>query len=151
MSPPGSPQVKVDDRTNYNPGHKFNHWELRGVPLRFELGMMDLEKGVVSVARRVDAIKDPKKRTAIPFGEALAQTTTDMLEEIQVKPPFLLPLFLETQVSAKAGGEGEGGDDTGGARVLGLTPLAMLIGAPTAGSDVCASDGGSGRQVVAGD
>merc|ERR1712086_245706 len=51
-------KVKVDDRENYNPGWKFNHWELKGVPLRFELGMMDIEKGCVTYARRLDAVKD---------------------------------------------------------------------------------------------
>lgn len=78
-------KVKVDDRDNYNPGWKFNHWELKGVPLRFELGMMDLEKGHVSVARRMDAIDNPKHRINIPFGEALAGTTTDLLETIQAE------------------------------------------------------------------
>lgn len=37
-------RVEIDDRENYNPGFKYNHWELRGVPLRLELGNMDFEK-----------------------------------------------------------------------------------------------------------
>ena len=47
--------------------------------------MMDLEKGHVSVARRMDAIDNPKHRINIPFGEALAGTTTDLLETIQAE------------------------------------------------------------------
>lgn len=39
-------------RENYTPGWKYNHWEMRGVPLRVELGPRDMEGGVVVVARR---------------------------------------------------------------------------------------------------
>lgn len=34
-------RVELDDRDNYNPGWKFNNWELRGVPIRLELGAKD--------------------------------------------------------------------------------------------------------------
>ena len=37
-------RVELDDRDNYNPGWKYNYWELKGVPLRLELGPKDLEK-----------------------------------------------------------------------------------------------------------
>lgn len=42
----------LDDRDNYNPGWKFNHWELKGTPLRIELGKKDYEKEEVRVVRR---------------------------------------------------------------------------------------------------
>ncbi|EEB13371.1 prolyl-tRNA synthetase, putative [Pediculus humanus corporis] len=45
-------RVKLDDRDNYSPGWKFNHWELKGVPLRVELGPTDLEKGQLTAVRR---------------------------------------------------------------------------------------------------
>jgi prolyl-tRNA synthetase len=45
-------RVKVDDRTEVNPGFKFNDWEMRGVPLRIEVGPKDVEKGTVALARR---------------------------------------------------------------------------------------------------
>jgi len=45
-------RVKVDDRDGLTPGFKFNHWELRGVPLRLEIGPKDLAKGTLSLARR---------------------------------------------------------------------------------------------------
>ena len=35
-------RAHVDDRDNYNPGFKFNHWELRGVPIRIEVGKKDV-------------------------------------------------------------------------------------------------------------
>jgi len=45
-------RIKVDDRTEMTPGFKFNDWELRGVPLRIEIGPKDVEKNAVMVARR---------------------------------------------------------------------------------------------------
>jgi prolyl-tRNA synthetase len=46
-------RVHVDDREDVSPGFKFNHWELRGVPVRIELGPRDLEQGTAVVALRV--------------------------------------------------------------------------------------------------
>ena len=45
-------RVKVDDRSELTPGFKFNDWEMRGVPLRLEIGPKDVEKGSVMAARR---------------------------------------------------------------------------------------------------
>ncbi len=45
-------RVKVDDRENLTPGYKFNDWEMRGVPLRIEIGPKDVQKGTVALARR---------------------------------------------------------------------------------------------------
>ena len=45
-------RVHVDTREELTPGYKFNHWELRGVPLRIEIGPKDVEKGTVTFARR---------------------------------------------------------------------------------------------------
>lgn len=42
----------VDERENYKPGFKFNEWELKGIPLRIEIGPKDIEKNEVVVARR---------------------------------------------------------------------------------------------------
>jgi len=42
-------RVHVDDRANYNPGWKYNYWELKGVPLRLELGPKDVEKRQIRV------------------------------------------------------------------------------------------------------
>ncbi|XP_024936533.1 bifunctional glutamate/proline--tRNA ligase isoform X2 [Cephus cinctus] len=48
----GTLRVKGDYRDNYSPGWKFNHWELKGVPVRVELGPKDLEKKQVTLVRR---------------------------------------------------------------------------------------------------
>ena len=45
-------RVHMDNRTNYNPGWKYNHWEQKGVPLRLELGPRDLAQEQVRVVRR---------------------------------------------------------------------------------------------------
>ena len=61
-------RVHVDDR-DMSPGFKFNDWELKGVPLRVELGPRDLEAGHVVVAQRVGELDDkgrPVKET-VPF------------------------------------------------------------------------------------
>jgi len=45
-------RLQVDTREELTPGFKFNDWELRGVPLRIEIGPKDIEKGTVAFARR---------------------------------------------------------------------------------------------------
>src|SRR5690606_5698932 len=46
-------RVKVDDREGLSPGRKFVDWELKGVPLRVEIGPKDIEQGVAVVADRL--------------------------------------------------------------------------------------------------
>ncbi len=45
-------RVKVDAREEFTPGYKFNDWEMRGIPLRIEVGPKDVEKNTVAFARR---------------------------------------------------------------------------------------------------
>ncbi|KAF6001139.1 hypothetical protein F1559_003497 [Cyanidiococcus yangmingshanensis] len=45
-------RVKFDDRSEKTPGWKFNEWELRGVPLRIEVGPRDVQAGTATIARR---------------------------------------------------------------------------------------------------
>ena len=47
----------LDDREGHNPGFKFNHWELRGVPIRIEVGMKDIAKQEVRIVRRDNGVK----------------------------------------------------------------------------------------------
>jgi prolyl-tRNA synthetase len=49
--------VRVDDRDQHRPGYKFNEWELKGVPVRIELGPRDLAAGQATVFRRDSATK----------------------------------------------------------------------------------------------
>ena len=73
-------RVKVDDRTEVTPGFKFNDWEMRGVPLRIEIGPKDVEKGSVALARR--DIPGKAGKSFVPQ-TGLAATVTDLLVDIQ--------------------------------------------------------------------
>jgi len=53
-------RVKVDERDGLTPGFKFNDWEMRGVPLRIEIGPKDVAKGSVVAARRDKPGKEGK-------------------------------------------------------------------------------------------
>jgi prolyl-tRNA synthetase len=48
----GRIRFKIDDRDNVSPGFKYNEWEMKGVPIRIEVGPRDVEKGSVALARR---------------------------------------------------------------------------------------------------
>jgi prolyl-tRNA synthetase len=68
-------RVRVDDRDNYNPGWKYNHWELKGVPLRIELGPKDLDKGQVRMVRRDTNEKEDVPWSLVPQKVALLLVT----------------------------------------------------------------------------
>ncbi|RYG85876.1 proline--tRNA ligase, partial [bacterium] len=51
-------RVKVDTREKESPGFKYNQWELKGVPVRIEVGPRDVEAGTVVLARRDDGAKE---------------------------------------------------------------------------------------------
>jgi len=53
--------IILDDRDEYRPGFKFNEYELKGIPLRIEIGPRDLENDSVIVARRDDGSKESVK------------------------------------------------------------------------------------------
>jgi prolyl-tRNA synthetase len=73
-------RVKVDDRTEVNPGFKFNDWEMRGVPLRIEVGPKDVEKGTVALARRDRPGREGK--SFVPQ-VGISDTVLTLLAEIQ--------------------------------------------------------------------
>jgi prolyl-tRNA synthetase len=73
--------AKVDDRDQYQPGFKFNEWELRGVPVRVELGPKDIAKGACVLARR-DLPGKEAKQMGVPLNEAPARIG-EMLKAMQ--------------------------------------------------------------------
>ncbi len=73
-------RLKVDDREELSPGWKFNDWEMRGVPLRIEIGPRDIENNQVMLARRDMPGRDGK--TAVPM-EGLEDAVPEKLDEIQ--------------------------------------------------------------------
>jgi len=73
-------RAKLDLRDNYSPGFKFNDWEMRGVPLRIEIGPRDVQNGQLVLARR-DVPGREGKRSIERAGAAAAVQET--LNEIQ--------------------------------------------------------------------
>lgn len=73
----GDLRVKIDDRDEYRPGRKFNEWELKGVPLRIELGPKDVDAGQVIFARR-----DTGEKETVPESEVAtrAPATLDAIQ-----------------------------------------------------------------------
>ena len=67
----------LDDRDSQTPGWKFNEWEMRGVPLRLEIGPKDIEKSQVVLARR-----DTREKSFVPM-EGLAAHIEQLLATIQ--------------------------------------------------------------------
>ena len=70
-------RVKLDDRDTVSAGFKFNDWELKGVPVRLEVGPRDLENGVVTFFRR-----DTLEKGTLPL-EGLTDALKALLKEIQ--------------------------------------------------------------------
>lgn len=70
-------RVRVDDRANYNPGWKYSHWEVKGVPIRVEIGKRDLESEKVVTVRR-----DTGEKAERSFEDFVSSTQAD-LETIQ--------------------------------------------------------------------
>jgi prolyl-tRNA synthetase len=69
-------RVELDDRDTQSAGWKFNEWEMKGVPIRLEIGPRDVEKNQVVLVRR-----DNHEKTFVPV-EELTDTIHNMLEEI---------------------------------------------------------------------
>ncbi|HEU5011468.1 MAG TPA: proline--tRNA ligase [Roseiflexaceae bacterium] len=76
----GRLRFKIDDRDNLTPGFKFNEWEIKGVPVRVEVGPKDVEKGSAAVARRDMPGKAGK---AFVPQDGLTEHIERLLEEIQ--------------------------------------------------------------------
>jgi len=70
-------RVKVDDRDQHNPGWKFSDWELKGVPIRVEIGPKDVEKNQITCVRR-----DSKEKSFILFDE-ISNGINFLLDDIQ--------------------------------------------------------------------
>jgi prolyl-tRNA synthetase len=73
----GGVRVMLDDRDAYTPGWKFAEWEMRGVPLRLEIGPKDIEKSQVVLARR-----DTREKLATPM-DGLTDAVVGLLKTIQ--------------------------------------------------------------------
>jgi prolyl-tRNA synthetase len=80
--------VELDDRDGYTPGWKFNEWELKGIPLRLEIGPKDIEKNQVILVRR-----DNNKKEAVKLKDLdkkIKGSLDDMQESLHRKAKKLL-------------------------------------------------------------
>jgi prolyl-tRNA synthetase len=71
-------RVKLDDRENCTPGFKYNHWELKGVPVRLEVGPKDLKKNETRSVRR-----DTGASAQISTSSDFSKSIQDLLNTIQ--------------------------------------------------------------------
>ncbi len=85
-------RARVDGREEYTPGWKFNHWELRGVPVRVEVGPRDIEKGQVVLVRR-----DTGEHQAVAV-DALVSVVKDLLGKVQENLRAKADQFLKANV-----------------------------------------------------
>ena len=69
-------RAEIDDRDNVSPGFKFNDWEMKGVPVRIELGPRDIENGVCVLVRR-----DTSEKIVVKLDE-VEKVITETLEKI---------------------------------------------------------------------
>ena len=129
----------IDDRTDVSPGWKFNEWELKGIPLRIEIGPKDLEKKQVIIAKRNDGkkqtvkISDIKKEVPKLLNEmqnelfknaekllksntTKTESKTQLIKNIKEKKMVLVPMCKshDCEDILKA--------DTGGAKTLFIHP-----------------------------
>ncbi|CAI2348586.1 unnamed protein product [Caenorhabditis sp. 36 PRJEB53466] len=72
----GGLRAENDTRDNYSPGWKYNHWELKGVPIRFEIGPNDLEKQQVTAIIRFNG-----EKKQLPL-DGIAGSVKSLLDEI---------------------------------------------------------------------
>jgi prolyl-tRNA synthetase len=79
-------RVHMDGRTEYTSGWKFYEWELKGVPLRINVGPRDIEKGTVEFVRRDTRAKSMGQRAAVieTCQEILSSIQKDLFEKAKV-------------------------------------------------------------------
>lgn len=81
-------RVEMDDRDEYTPGWKFNEWEMKGVPVRLEIGPRDIEKKQVVLVRR-----DTGEKMIVAELE-IAARLKELLEDIQENMYSLAKKFM---------------------------------------------------------
>ncbi|MBS3071571.1 proline--tRNA ligase, partial [Candidatus Pacearchaeota archaeon] len=82
----------LDDREEHSPGWKFSEWELKGIPLRIEIGPKDLEKESVTIVKRNTGEKSQLKI------KDLEKKIPKLLDEIQNELLLSAKKFLESNI-----------------------------------------------------
>jgi prolyl-tRNA synthetase len=113
-------RVKVDDREGMSPGFKFNHWELKGAPVRLEIGQKEIETEALTLFRRdleqkeilpLHKMKERLKEIMQEIPDNLYRQATDFtqnhihriesLEEIKNQKGFFEASWCESEESEK--------------------------------------------------
>ena len=84
--------VRADFRDQYTPGWKFNEWELKGIPLRIEIGPRDVEKDQITIVRR-----DNAQKITVSNNAAVGEVQR-CLEEIQKNLFSKAKSFLDSMI-----------------------------------------------------
>ncbi len=92
-------RCQVDDREGQTPGWKFNYWEMKGVPLRIELGPRDLAQGQAVLARR--DLPGKAAKSAAPL-DGLAQAAAAALRAVQANLLARAARFLNENIHPAA-------------------------------------------------
>ena len=71
-------RVHIDDRIELSPGYKFNDWEMKGIPIRIEIGPKDIQKQKIVLAKRYN-----KEKIDLVFNEI--EKIGSILNDIQTK------------------------------------------------------------------
>jgi prolyl-tRNA synthetase len=102
-------RVHVDDRDEYTSGWKFNEWEMKGVPLRINIGARDMEKGQVEFVRRDNREKAQVERAR------MVETANALLDRLQADLFARAKNLLDGYVAAPASyGEFQAAVEKGG-------------------------------------
>ncbi len=84
--------VLVDSREDYSPGWKFSEWEMKGIPLRIEIGPKDLEKKQVTIVRRDTGEKESVSEKNV------SERVKELLKEIQDNLFDKAKKFIDSQI-----------------------------------------------------
>lgn len=91
--------VEIDNRTEYSAGWKFNEWEMKGIPLRIEIGPRDISKGECVLAKRNTGEKITAKASEIR--EKVKDTLKDIQKEMFEKAKKFLTSNIENVSSMR--------------------------------------------------
>ncbi|MEM1684647.1 MAG: aminoacyl--tRNA ligase-related protein [Nanopusillaceae archaeon] len=85
-------RIKIDDRDDKTPGWKFNYWEMKGVPIRIEIGLREFENEIVTICDRIT-----KKRKSISLNE-IEKYLSELIKELDLKLKENSKKFFESSI-----------------------------------------------------
>jgi prolyl-tRNA synthetase len=158
-------RTHVDDRPQLSPGFKFNDWEMRGVPVRLELGPRDLATGTTLMSHRLSYQQPGAAKRAIPldaapdllvaelaaFQEMLARRAADFREEhtatVNSWPEFAAAVAAGWVLALHCGGQAC--EDEIKAETTATPRCIPLAGEPEQGACVrCGKASAYGKRVI---